>query len=145
MNPILERILEHLPVQQARPYSISSWTDSIQAYDIVFSLVNIPQGDVRRFPKRGISTGWLHEYCESKSDTTKIKLYKRIKKSFCPPTNLSQSFIMIGAGTGVAPFRGFLQQRKCLINNLQKHETGELKNIGKTWLIFGCRNSKITC
>ena len=103
----------------------------------------MPQGDVRRFPKKGISTGWLHDFCESKSDNTKIKLYKRNKKSFCPPTNLGQSYIMIGAGTGVAPFRGFLQQRKYLIDNIQKDETDSMKSIGKTWLIFGCRSSDL--
>eukprot|EP00027_Filamoeba_sp_ATCC50430_P012667 CAMPEP_0168574716 /NCGR_PEP_ID=MMETSP0413-20121227/19252_1 /TAXON_ID=136452 /ORGANISM="Filamoeba nolandi, Strain NC-AS-23-1" /LENGTH=53 /DNA_ID=CAMNT_0008608123 /DNA_START=1 /DNA_END=158 /DNA_ORIENTATION=- len=38
---------------------------------------------------------------------------------------------MIGAGTGVAPFRSFLQH----IHSLKKH--------GDTWLFYGCRNKEL--
>lgn len=44
-----------------------------------------------------------------------------------PPAG--EPIIMIGAGTGVAPFRGFLQHRR--------HQS----DVGKAWLFFGERNS----
>lgn len=50
---------------------------------------------------------------------------------FHPPESLQTSYIMIGPGTGVAPFRGFLRERKCL-KGLEDSE------LGKTMLFFGC-------
>ena len=47
------------------------------------------------------------------------------------PVNSSQPLIMIGAGSGIAPFRGFWQQW------FNDFENGE--ELGKTVLYFGCR------
>lgn len=46
---------------------------------------------------------------------------------------LSKPLIMVGPGTGIAPFRGFWQQRLHHIVNEKK------TNVGRMWLFFGCR------
>jgi sulfite reductase (NADPH) flavoprotein alpha-component len=57
----------------------------------------------------------------------RLRVYVNSNPNFRLPTSPDAPMIMVGPGTGVAPFRGFLEQRE---------ETGAT---GKNWLFFGSR------
>lgn len=63
----------------------------------------------------------------------KLPIHVR-KSTFRLPTNPSAPVIMIGPGTGVAPFRGFVRDRVNLL------ESDRSIKLGKHLLFYGCRN-----
>lgn len=58
-----------------------------------------------------------------------------VDSGFLPPQTLQQPLIMIGPGTGVAPFRGFIQDR------MSHHAQG--RNLAEALLFFGCRHPDV--
>jgi len=61
-------------------------------------------------------------------DQTDVKIFFSPNKSFRVPADDDLPIIMVGPGTGIAPFRAFLQEREFR------------KAKGKNWLLFGDRN-----
>ncbi len=56
---------------------------------------------------------------------SRVGVYLHANQAFRPPMNPETPMIMIGPGTGIAPFRGFLHERKATGAN------------GRNWLFFG--------
>eukprot|EP01112_Ceratiomyxa_fruticulosa_P003220 TRINITY_DN13590_c0_g1_i1.p1 TRINITY_DN13590_c0_g1~~TRINITY_DN13590_c0_g1_i1.p1 ORF type:complete len:518 (-),score=123.59 TRINITY_DN13590_c0_g1_i1:21-1574(-) len=69
----------------------------------------------------------------SSSEDIFIPLYIKGTPQFHLPFDTSIPIIMVGPGTGVAPFLGFIDHRRALQNN------GAV--LGESWLFFGCRHS----
>ena len=75
--------------------------------------------------RKGVASTYLAERCIT---GTKVLVYTQENKHFRLPEDSLQKIIMVGPGTGIAPFRAFLQER----------EVAEQK--GEAWLFFGDRS-----
>ncbi|KAG8516165.1 Methionine synthase reductase, partial [Galemys pyrenaicus] len=106
----------------------------------VFNVVEFSSDTVTPAPRRGVCTGWLALLAQTVlqpsegSPAPKISISPRLTNSFHLPDDPSVPIIMVGPGTGVAPFIGFLQHREKL------HEQHPDGHFGDTWLFFGCRH-----
>lgn len=79
----------------------------------------------------GVATTFLSQkHPENGHPPPRVPIYIR-KSQFRLPTKTETPIIMIGPGTGLAPFRGFIQER------FAAKEEG--KTVGDSILYFGCR------
>jgi sulfite reductase (NADPH) flavoprotein alpha-component len=106
---------------QPRLYSISS---SPKAHA---GQVHLTVGAVRYEkdgrPRKGVCSTFLADRVQP--GATRVGVFVHSNKAFRPPANGDTPMIMVGPGTGVAPFRAFLHERVA---------TGAK---GKNWLLFG--------
>lgn len=72
----------------------------------------------------GAASGFLAARSEGES----VPVYVEANERFRLPADGSRDIVMIGPGTGVAPFRGFVQER------------AESAASGRNWLLFGARH-----
>lgn len=141
----LSLVIEMLPAMQSRPYSISSSSvvsPRQMAITAVLADRALPSPSTERIP--GLTTTYLMGNKRRVDTSTPIntpartgladgRIYASIGKSnFKLPTLASAPIIMVGAGTGIAPFRAFVQERA------RVKTMGRL--VGSTRLFFGCRN-----
>lgn len=129
-RPPLDYLCELLPRLQARYYSISSSPKAHPSAVHVTAVVLQYETPTNRINK-GVATNWLLEQKPTEEKQYKVPVFVR-KSQFRLPIKSELPVIMIGPGTGIAPFRGFLQER-----NVAFKRDG---TIGKTLLYFGCRN-----
>lgn len=124
-----ERFLELLRPLKPRFYSISSSPRvSPQRASITVGVVRDPAWSGRG-EYRGVASGYL---ADRKSGEDIMMFVRTPESRFQLPEDPQTPIIMVGPGTGVAPFRGFLQARA-----MMKQEG---KSLGEAHLYFGCRN-----
>ncbi|XP_048122588.1 methionine synthase reductase isoform X1 [Alosa alosa] len=150
-HPPLSLLIEHLPKLQPRSYSAASSSQRHPGkLHFVFNIVQFPACPERLVARRGVCTGWLSSLVSPilQSDSAMqgpvettvsaslpmIHVGLRPGNAFRLPSDLSVPMVMVGPGTGVAPFIGFLQQRE---KERVNHPDG---CFGETWLFFGCRH-----
>jgi cytochrome P450/NADPH-cytochrome P450 reductase len=124
-----EVFLALLPPLKPRYYSIaSSPMVSPDKCDLAVAVVDAPARSGRG-TFRGVSSTYLERMPQARPV---IGFIRQPTIPFHPPENPHTAMIMVGAGTGVAPFRGFLQERAAL--------KAKGAPVGESLLFFGCRD-----
>jgi sulfite reductase (NADPH) flavoprotein alpha-component len=118
-----EQLLGLLRPLPGRLYSVAS---SIKAHPgEAHLLVGAVRWEGHGRKRGGVASTYL---ADRRKVGDKVRVYVKPNRHYALPSDGSRPIIMIGAGTGVAPYRGFIEERI---------ETGAK---GKSWLFFGERN-----
>jgi sulfite reductase (NADPH) flavoprotein alpha-component len=124
VRPHPEAFVEALEPLQPRLYSISSSHNATPGkLSLTVDSVRYVIGKRKRL---GLASIFLAERIQPGDD---VKVYVQKAHGFALPKDPNTPIIMIGPGTGVAPFRAFLHDRRA---------TGAT---GKNWLFFGHQRS----
>ena len=122
--------LEMLSLLSPRYYSISS-SPAVAGKTKCSVTVGVVEGPA--ISGRGIYKGVSSNYLAGRrAGDTVHAIVRETKAGFRLPDDPSKPIIMIGPGTGLAPFRGFLQERAAM--------KASGKSLGASMLFFGCRN-----
>jgi len=135
-SPPVEVLMEHLSRLIPRAYSVSSSPlESADSFSFAFNVITFSKNDGRRYSRNGVCTGWLYNLCKdmlNEGVTTfdddlakhlstlslnqgivvdpniskEIVVYRRKNHNFRLPEDLKSPIVMIGPGTGIAPFVG---------------------------------------
>jgi sulfite reductase (NADPH) flavoprotein alpha-component len=117
-----QQLVDGLRPLQPRLYSIaSSLAASPDEVHLTVSTVNY---QLHGSERTGVASGQLARLGE---DDAALPVYVQSNDHFHLPADPETPIIMIGAGTGVAPYRSFMQER-------------EAAGGGPSWLFFGERN-----
>jgi sulfite reductase (NADPH) flavoprotein alpha-component len=119
-NGSVQEFVSILRKMPARLYSIAS---SISADpDEVHLTIGALRYDAHGRERKGVCSSLLADRIKP-GDT--LPVYIQHNQNFKLPNNSDTPIIMVGPGTGIAPFRSFIQERE------------ELGAEGKSWLFFG--------
>jgi sulfite reductase (NADPH) flavoprotein alpha-component len=106
---------------QPRLYSISS-SPRAHAGQVHLTVAAV-RYDLHARARKGVCSTFLAERVAP--GESRVGIFVHSNRAFRPPVGADTAMIMVGPGTGIAPFRAFLHERKC---------TGAT---GRNWLFFG--------
>lgn len=114
-----EALVEALRPLQPRLYSIASSRKAVgDEAHLTVAHVEYRHGDALRW-------GAASHYLASHEEGASLPVFIERNERFHLPADATRDVIMIGPGTGIAPFRGFVQER------------GAVGAAGRNWLLFG--------
>jgi sulfite reductase (NADPH) flavoprotein alpha-component len=120
VRPDPEAFIEALDPLQPRLYSISSSLKSTPGR--VSLTVDAVRYEIDKRARHGVCSTFLGGRI---APGDKIKVYVQNAQHFALPADPAKPIIMVGPGTGVAPFRAFLHERQAMAAP------------GRNWLFFG--------
>ena len=134
---VIDFLLEH-PSAKFRPEEFVGLLNKLQPrlYSVASSLRVYPEQvhlivDVVRYESHGrVRKGVASSFLAERADHAPVPVYPSLAKHFHLPENPDTPVIMVGPGTGIAPFREYLQERQALGAK------------GKNWLFFGSQREK---
>jgi sulfite reductase (NADPH) flavoprotein alpha-component len=116
----VEEFVATLRKLQPRLYSIAS---SLKAFpEQVHFIIATVRYESHGRQREGVASTYLADRLNSED---RLPMFVHVAKGFRLPEDPSTPIIMVGPGTGIAPFRAYLQERQA---------TGAS---GKNWLFFG--------
>ncbi len=119
-----EEFVALLTKLQPRLYSVAS---SLRVFpDRVHFIVDVVKYESRGRVRKGVCSSFMAE----RANDVPMPVYPSSAKHFHMPEDGTVPLIMIGPGTGIAPFRAFLQDRQALGAK------------GKNWLFYGAQREK---
>lgn len=114
-----EEFVSALRPLQPRLYSIASSRKAVgEEAHLTVAHVEYDNGD-------GLRWGAASHFLASRDEGDRADVFIEANERFRLPADASRDIVMIGPGTGVAPFRGFVQERR------------ETAASGRNWLLFG--------
>ncbi|KGI68727.1 bifunctional nitrate reductase/sulfite reductase flavoprotein subunit alpha [Mycolicibacterium rufum] len=106
-----------------RQYSISS-SPLVSPHEVQLTVSVVRYRGPDGSPRGGVGSTYLADL----ADGTPVPVFLQRSPHFRPPQDARTPMIMVGPGTGIAPFRAFLQERRAL------------GHTGPNWLFFGDRH-----
>ncbi|CAJ1927725.1 unnamed protein product [Cylindrotheca closterium] len=180
-NITLEGLLGVLPPIAPRYYSISSspldkergkscLTVAFSVVDYLTPSLVVDNKEVGKRRVQGVTTGYLETVCApflcnsgKPVEVPEIKMFPKPTAEFRMPADLSKPIVLIGPGTGIAPFMGFLSHRHVLEKSMDSSSTPtnetsypmeeedgsngvthfrSLPHVGEVDVFFGCRHAE---
>ncbi|XP_071945021.1 nitric oxide synthase 1-like isoform X2 [Antedon mediterranea] len=127
-------LIAELPMLKPRYYSISSSPRMFPGeIHLTVAVVIYTTREGQGVEHNGVCSTWL----STRKQGDEVAAYTKSASTFHIPSNPSTPVVMIGPGTGIAPFRGFWQDRVHYLTD--KQNNGKLSADWK--LYFGCRRS----
>ncbi|XP_076182998.1 nitric oxide synthase isoform X1 [Ptiloglossa arizonensis] len=137
VKPLAPLLLLHLTPLQPRFYSISSSPDVHKGQiHLTVAIVQYKTQGGSGQDHYGVCSNYL---CDV-SDGEPLYVFVRSAPNFYMPTISKAPMILVGPGTGIAPFRGFWHHR---LAEMRRHSEFIDVGYGKVWLFFGCRQRNL--
>ncbi|KAI8365331.1 uncharacterized protein BYT42DRAFT_550196 [Radiomyces spectabilis] len=156
-QPPVARLLDVLPPHMPRYYSVANSPLKHQGkVQVAFNIVDYKIGEIGR---KGVATPWLdrltgHVPFDSGKTVVLTEprptvpiFMKHNTNAFVLPSDTKRPLVLIGPGTGVAPFIGFLEHRQeqCRIRQsmggVTSHPSRDIRReFGDIWMYYGFRD-----